>query len=172
MAIQITISPPAAADAGCTAESAVAETGSYPMPGADVGNATVSGSYTRYSYSATPSAGWVFLHFAVTYEDYYKEVDGSGHTREETREYAVDAPEGSRAWTWDDVVTRSSNPYVEDSLHWELRTEGGDLLVTTDDTRTIKSVVAVFARALPHGPILCNHSGVLVCNQSGDLLWH
>ena len=172
--VQPTISPAEAADAGCTAAIAVDSSGQYPMPGADVGRDIVTGSYTQYAYSATPASGWLFLHFEVTYEDRHSWQDiPAGTSGEDTRTRTDTIVSGTLPWTWGDVLNRSRNPCVEDSLHWEYVGEGGETYYIMEDSRTIKSVVAVFVRKpLPSGPILCNHSGVLVCDASGSLLWH
>ena len=174
MIASIAITPPSAEDAGCSASFAVEASGAYPMPGADVDNYVYSGQYTQYRYSATPVAGWLFLHFKVEYDDHYKWQDLiAGTSGEETRTHSTIVSEGTQAWTWVDAISRSSNPFVEDELHTEwVNANTGDVFYITDDSRTIKSVVAVFVRDLPHGPILCNQSGVMLCNQSGALLWN
>lgn len=171
--VQPTISPAAAADAGCTAEIAVGSSDQYPMPGADVGHDIVTGSYTQYAYSATPAAGWSFLHFEVTYEEHSSWQDiQAGTSGEDTQTITDRIGAGTQTWTWDDVINRSRNPCVEDSLHWEYVDEGGETIYIAEYSRTIKSVVAVFVSTLPHGDILCNQSGVLVCNSAGQLLWN
>ena len=172
--VQPTISPAAAADAGCTAEITVDSHGAYPMPDADVGHDIVTGSYTKYAYSAAPVAGWMFLHFEVTYDERHSWRDvPTGTSGADTRTITGETASGTRPWTWYDAIGRSRNPCVEDSLHWEYVDDGGMLYYIDESSRIIKSVVAVFVRdSLPSGPILCNRSGVLVCNRSGNLLWH
>lgn len=122
MVAAIDISPPAAAQAGCSATATVVDSWSY---GGDW--------YRAYSFEATAAAGWVFDHWEQTYD--YQEGEAGGTVLIGAKCSSVD-----RTW-------RSGSYSQEGTEEWRSDyTSVGPEYVRVD-LRTIVGLVAIFRRA-------------------------
>ena len=124
----------------------------------------VTGTFTIPRLVATAGAAWRFSHWLVSAHLYYHEVlsDGTVSENESDETFEIDSnpSEDTPAYGEFDYTINFGPQFGPD-----------DHVVT--QRRTFTAIAAVFGAApLPHGPILCNRSGVLVCNHSGELLWH
>ena len=118
----------------------------------------VTGTFTIPRLVATPGAAWRFSHWLVSAHVYMHE------TFPQDPDFDTE---------FDESFEITSNPSEDIAAHGEhdyTITLGADRTYTA--RRTFTAIAAVFVASLPHGPILCNRSGVLVCNSSGSLLWH
>lgn len=157
----IAIYPPAAAAFGCSASIEEVARGTLPLGPLPNPDDTMTGSWTQYRYSVSPSPEWTFAQFRVAYRV--------------TRAY-----NGGEAETWDYVEYTSesteppsgipfphNSPFQEYDFHY-VDASSGD---TVDGTSRILSVTAIFRANLPHG-LLCNAAGEMLCDESGRLLFN
>ena len=185
----ITILPEAAAQAGCGISTDVIRSGPWPFDPEVFWSC--SGEYAQRSITATFASLWGYCNVVVTCRHHGTDRQKRGGGQEGYIETPFDYTDtygsislfpGSETFTpssVDDYSPPQATPFparyvASGSYSWAW---GGDseaaALIKNDGVVEIVSIVATFIRRdLPHGPILCNRSGVLVCNHSGELLWH
>lgn len=190
----ITILPEAAAQAGCSAELIQFASGDYPIPPHAPQIYDESGEWLQFKIKAGFVGLWRSCSVTIGSRVYgvYKQRAHDAAGQVYYSEQPFDFPNTQfltylspdddeftpRAMTADD--DRFENDVALELLvngsmrRWSSHdVEDGYFLFDNYCTTEIASVVVKFyGQDIPHGPILCNSSGVLICNHSGSLLWH
>lgn len=119
----VTISPPQAQAAGCTATCA-----DYPGSSGSIGSGVYLLEWDNFECSATPVAGWAFSSFAVTIQEYR---NGSAYGSPTTTNYYI-------------------NPTGKDTTAYRMPYEYAYPNTSENTYARIVSVVATFVRAKTH----------------------
>lgn len=165
----ITITPETAAQAGCSLAVSVADSGTFTEENASV------------TWSAHEIAGVFPFPWSTASVDCVME-ERSVHTQNgetlsdttSTIRFNVFVSKGAP------YVQRSPTDFSEiwNSIYFIGSVSGhasyvdGDYTYTVAITRRVVSYTARCGWYLPHGPILCNHSGNIICNRDGNPLWY
>ena len=150
---EITISPAAAKEDGCTASSKVIQEETYPDMNDDP-HILASYWFALYRFTAQAASGWRFSHWELT----YSHVDTS--LNDPTPEVR-DVKNSSNPWSGSDTYESEEKWVYEDPYIPSSKTE----------KRTITGLVAVFVAVSGSGRILHSAtSGVILHGASGAIL--
>ena len=119
----VSISPPLAQAAGCTASCA-----DYPGSSGSIGSGVSYLEWNNFECSATPAAGWAFSSFAVTRQEY---CNGAAYGTPTTTNYYV-------------------NPTGKDTTTYRMPYEYAYPNTSENTYVRIVSVVATFVRVRTH----------------------
>lgn len=184
--MNIDILPQSAADAGCGVTTNIIASGVWPSDG----YWSCTGDYAQRSITASFTGLWTSCKIVVTCRNHGTEYlkRGGGQSGYEERPFDYTSTYDRILFVGNETITPSpldvdnsppqigsfpANLVAAGSFAWSWGGESAEeALMKAEGTVEIVSIIATFARVVPHGELFCKTDGTMLCNHSGNLLWH